>query len=187
MMPLICSCRHSVKATDRMQSNLRESRKRQAGRQDDAGAGRRSCRRSHRKSFRLRELGYWVGPELNRRHTDFHYWVGPELNRRHTDFQSVALPTELPTRDGLDPSESAPLCNGRNRLARGLSPRSSAGSRCYAQVGSAGNERRQPRSDAPPMTPCSFCLRRPCGWCCPFCPHYRCECPFDPSSCRTSA
>jgi hypothetical protein len=25
-------------------------------------------------------------------------WVGPELNRRHTDFQSVALPTELPTR-----------------------------------------------------------------------------------------
>ncbi len=25
-------------------------------------------------------------------------WVEPELNRRHTDFQSVALPTELPTR-----------------------------------------------------------------------------------------
>ena len=25
-------------------------------------------------------------------------WAGAELNRRHTDFQSVALPTELPTR-----------------------------------------------------------------------------------------
>ncbi len=25
-------------------------------------------------------------------------WVGADLNRRHTDFQSVALPTELPTR-----------------------------------------------------------------------------------------
>jgi hypothetical protein len=28
-------------------------------------------------------------------------WVGADLNRRHTDFQSVALPTELPTRNWL--------------------------------------------------------------------------------------
>ena len=26
------------------------------------------------------------------------WWLGTESNRRHTDFQSVALPTELPSR-----------------------------------------------------------------------------------------
>jgi hypothetical protein len=37
-------------------------------------------------------------------------WAGAELNRRHTDFQSVALPTELPTRkiDNLPAQE--PYC-----------------------------------------------------------------------------
>ncbi len=25
------------------------------------------------------------------------WWLGTELNRRHTDFQSAALPTELPS------------------------------------------------------------------------------------------
>ena len=28
----------------------------------------------------------------------FGKWLGTESNRRHTDFQSVALPTELPSR-----------------------------------------------------------------------------------------
>ena len=29
---------------------------------------------------------------------DWNWWPGPGSNRRHTDFQSVALPTELPSR-----------------------------------------------------------------------------------------
>ncbi len=29
-------------------------------------------------------------------------WLGTESNRRHADFQSAALPTELPSRTGLD-------------------------------------------------------------------------------------
>ena len=28
---------------------------------------------------------------------DEKWWLGTELNRRHTDFQSAALPTELPS------------------------------------------------------------------------------------------
>src|SRR5436190_14839082 len=28
-------------------------------------------------------------------------WLGAESNRRHVDFQSTALPTELPSRDGV--------------------------------------------------------------------------------------
>ena len=32
--------------------------------------------------------------------TQHFQWPGPELNWRHTDFQSVALPTELPGREG---------------------------------------------------------------------------------------
>ena len=29
-------------------------------------------------------------------------WLGAESNRRHVDFQSTALPTELPSRDGVN-------------------------------------------------------------------------------------
>src|SRR5699024_3132817 len=33
---------------------------------------------------------------------DSKWWLGTESNRRHTDFQSVALPTELPSRHMYD-------------------------------------------------------------------------------------
>jgi hypothetical protein len=29
------------------------------------------------------------------------WWLGTELNRRHTDFQSAALPTELPSQSSF--------------------------------------------------------------------------------------
>jgi hypothetical protein len=41
-----------------------------------------------------------VGERENEENLDWIliWWLGTELNRRHTDFQSAALPTELPSR-----------------------------------------------------------------------------------------
>jgi hypothetical protein len=39
---------------------------------------------------------------MSRQFQSYNQWLGTESNRRHADFQSAALPTELPSRTGLD-------------------------------------------------------------------------------------
>src|SRR5580765_7761471 len=75
--------------------------------QYNAGAVDRSGSARTPSAFRLycSTARFWPRPK----------WVGPELNRRHMDFQSIALPTELPTRGILDSMSEALFCKSQDR------------------------------------------------------------------------